>query len=60
MSYIIGLDEVGYGAAAGNLVVCGVRAKSDWIIPNLNDSKELTPTKREELSKQLKDIAKTK
>jgi ribonuclease HII len=49
-SYIIGADEVGYGAWAGPLVVCGVRAKDTWLIPGLNDSKKLSRKKRENMS----------
>ena len=50
MQYIIGADEVGYGAWAGPLVVCGVRADPKWVIPGLNDSKKLSEKKRDQLS----------
>jgi ribonuclease HII len=45
-NYIIGADEVGYGALAGMLCVCAVKASSDWYLDGLNDSKKLSPKKR--------------
>lgn len=53
MRYIIGIDEVGYGAAAGELFVGGVKAPEDWSFPGLKDSKKLDRKKRESLSKEL-------
>lgn len=47
--FIIGCDEVGYGPIAGPLVVVGVKAPKDWTLPGLNDSKKLTPKKREKM-----------
>jgi len=44
--WIVGCDEVGTGALAGPLVVCGVRAPPDWNLEGLNDSKKLTEKKR--------------
>ena len=44
---IIGCDEVGYGCLAGPLVVVGVRAPKDWALAGLNDSKKLSPKRRE-------------
>lgn len=42
MSYIIGADEVGYGAWAGPLVTCAVAVPEDWMPPHgLNDSKKI-------------------
>lgn len=46
---IIGIDEVGRGAAVGELVVCGVRAPEDWRLEGLADSKVLKAAKRAEL-----------
>lgn len=43
----VGCDEVGYGALAGPLVVCGVRAPKNWRLDGLNDSKKLSAKKRE-------------
>ncbi|MEO1941647.1 MAG: ribonuclease HII [Campylobacterales bacterium] len=44
---ICGIDEVGRGPVAGPLVVVGVILTGE--IPNLTDSKKLTPSRREEL-----------
>lgn len=44
---IIGIDEVGYGACAGPLVVCGVLAARGWDHSLAQDSKRLTPKARE-------------
>lgn len=54
MNYIIGCDEVGYGAFAGPLVVCGVKAPITWTMDGLKDSKKLSPKKREELNLKLR------
>lgn len=55
--YVIGNDEVGYGAICGELVVCGVKAPKDWKIDGLNDSKQLTPKKREIMREKLLEVA---
>lgn len=55
-SYIVGCDEVGYGALSGPLVVVGVRAPKDWALSGLNDSKKLSPKKREEMSVKLEKL----
>lgn len=44
--FIVGADEVGYGALAGPLVVCGVKAPKEWNLEGLNDSKKLSEKKR--------------
>ncbi len=47
MEYIIGSDEVGYGAWAGPLFVCAVAVPTQWNRPrSLGDSKQLDPTTR--------------
>jgi ribonuclease HII len=51
--YIIGADEVGYGSVAGAVCVCALGAFSDWSMDGLNDSKQLSPKRRKELSLQL-------
>jgi ribonuclease HII len=38
--WVIGIDEVGYGALAGPLVIGGVIAPADWEHPLLKDSKK--------------------
>lgn len=53
----LGVDEVGRGAIAGPLTVCAVALPEEPIIWGLNDSKQLTPTKREELAIQIAEHA---
>jgi len=50
---ICGIDEAGRGPIAGPLVMAGVVLKKD--IKGLNDSKKLTPKKREELFDIIKE-----
>jgi ribonuclease HII len=47
---IIGIDEAGRGALAGPVVVVAVSLDYSYIIPNLNDSKKLSPSIREKIS----------
>lgn len=47
--YIIGLDEAGRGPMAGPLVVGGVIFPKDYYNEAINDSKQLSEKKREEL-----------
>lgn len=54
--FTVGCDEVGYGCLAGPLVVVGVRAPKDWKIDGLNDSKKLSPKKRETMSAKLEKL----
>lgn len=57
-SLICGLDEVGRGSFAGSVVVGAVIFSPKIILPkDIADSKLLTPKKREELSKEIKEIA---
>ncbi len=55
--YIVGTDEVGRGPMAGPLVVACVLLPEDEIIEGLNDSKKLSPKKREQLAKIIKEKA---
>lgn len=56
--YIIGIDEVGRGSWAGPLVVGGVILPKDFKIPKgLADSKLVTPKRRKELAKVIKEEA---
>jgi ribonuclease HII len=57
---IIGCDEVGYGCLAGPLVVVGVRAAKDWVLAGLNDSKKLTPKKRDAMLLPLMKLVESK
>jgi len=47
--YVIGIDEVGYGAWAGPLTVGGVVFEKGWGSDKLRDSKKMTAKLREKL-----------
>ena len=49
---VLGVDEVGRGAVAGPLTVCAVALPPEPIW-GLNDSKQLTPQRREELAQEI-------
>lgn len=49
LGYVCGIDEVGRGPLAGPVVACAVILPDDCQILYLNDSKQLTAKKREEL-----------
>jgi ribonuclease HII len=52
--HVLGIDEVGYGAYAGPLVVGAVLSPLGWSHPDLNDSKKVTTVKaREAVLKKL-------
>jgi ribonuclease HII len=51
--YIIGIDEAGRGPLAGPVVVAGYLFDPDEIFPFVNDSKQVTPKRREELFAKL-------
>ncbi len=53
----LGVDEVGRGSIAGPLTVCAVALDRSKQIDGINDSKQLSAQKREELCKQIKDQA---
>ena len=52
-SLIAGVDEVGRGPLAGPVVAAAVLFTPDLMIPGLNDSKQVTETKRLELYGQI-------
>ena len=54
---VLGVDEVGRGAVAGPLTVCAVALPDEPIILGLNDSKQLTPKRREELAVRIREHA---
>lgn len=56
-SYICGIDEVGRGPLAGPVVACAVILPKDETILYLNDSKQLSAKKREELYDIIMDKA---
>lgn len=56
-SVVVGLDEVGRGSVAGPLAVGAVVLPEEPRIALLNDSKQLSPEQREEIAKQIKEVA---
>ncbi|MDO4537519.1 MAG: ribonuclease HII [Coriobacteriales bacterium] len=54
---VVGVDEVGRGAVAGPLTVAAVAVPAEPILWGINDSKQLTPARREALSQQIEDVA---
>lgn len=54
VKYIAGIDEVGRGPLAGPVVTCCLILPSDRELLWLNDSKKLSPSKRDELYEMLK------
>lgn len=54
---VLGVDEVGRGSIAGPLTVCAVALPNDPMIWGINDSKQLTPAKREVLAAKIADVA---
>lgn len=54
---IMGVDEVGRGSVAGPLTVCAVCLPADPVIWGLNDSKQLSPAKRELLAARIAEVA---
>lgn len=55
--YIAGVDEVGRGSMIGPVITAAVILNPDIMIDGLNDSKKLSPKKRAELEKQIKEKA---
>lgn len=54
---IVGVDEVGRGSVAGPLTVCAVCLPAEPVIWGLNDSKQLTPARRELLAARIAEVA---
>ncbi len=50
---VCGIDEAGRGPLAGPVVAAAVILPRDYLLEGLNDSKKLTPKRREELSAHL-------
>ena len=57
LNLIAGIDEVGRGPLAGPVTVAAVILKPHWFAAGLNDSKQVTPAHREELSKKIHEEA---
>ncbi|MFV9509885.1 ribonuclease HII [Tepidibacillus sp. LV47] len=55
--YIAGIDEVGRGCLFGDVVAASVILPVDLEIEGINDSKKLTPKKREELYQIIQEKA---
>ena len=53
MKLIAGVDEAGRGALAGPVVAAAVILPDEYDLAGLNDSKKLSPLKREKLFKML-------
>lgn len=51
---LAGVDEVGRGPLAGDVVACAVMLDPDRPIPGLRDSKALTEARREALAEEIK------
>lgn len=54
---VLGVDEVGRGAVAGPLTVCAVALPPEPQILGINDSKQLTPRRREKIAACIEDHA---
>ncbi len=50
---ICGIDEAGRGPLAGPVVVCSCMMPKDMIIQGVNDSKKLSPKKRDKLYEEI-------
>jgi ribonuclease HII len=55
--YVAGVDEAGRGPLAGPVVAAAVVFPRDVWIPGVDDSKKLSPSKREELFSEIRDHA---
>lgn len=53
----LGVDEVGRGSIAGPLTVGAVALPDEPIVWGVNDSKQLTPARREELAARIRQVA---
>lgn len=54
---VVGVDEVGRGSVAGPLTVCAVCLPDEPRIWGVNDSKQLTPARRELLAARIAEVA---
>ena len=54
---VVGVDEVGRGSVAGPLTVCAVCLPAAPLVWGLNDSKKLSPARRETLAARISDVA---
>jgi ribonuclease HII len=54
---VLGIDEVGRGAVAGPLCVAAVALPRSPLVWGVNDSKKLSPKRREELATRIAELA---
>lgn len=54
---VVGVDEVGRGSIAGPLTVGAVVLPREPVVWGLNDSKQLTPARREEVAARIAEVA---
>jgi ribonuclease HII len=57
MSIYVGSDEAGKGPVLGPMVAAAVRVDPDDLPSTVDDSKRLTPTRREELATEVRAVA---
>ncbi|WP_152040772.1 ribonuclease HII [Salinigranum salinum] len=57
MSVHVGSDEAGKGPVLGPMVAAAVRVDPDALDPAVDDSKRLTPARREELAGVIREVA---
>jgi ribonuclease HII len=57
MSIHVGSDEAGKGPVLGPMVAAAVRVDPDDLPPTVDDSKRLTPARREELATEVRAVA---
>ncbi len=55
--YVCGIDEVGRGPLAGPVMAAALILPKNCDILYINDSKKLSPKKREEMAKKIEEIA---
>lgn len=56
-NHLAGVDEAGRGPLAGPVVAAAVILKKNFYNPEINDSKQLSPKKREKLYRIITDVA---
>ena len=57
LGYVCGIDEVGRGPLAGPVVACAVILPKDCQILYLNDSKQVSASRRDELFDEIQEMA---
>ncbi len=55
--FVVGVDEAGRGPLAGPVVAAAVILSLDAVLEGLDDSKKLSPAKREELFPKIQEMA---